>query len=729
LVQHYKIVNKIGAGGMGEVYLADDTKLNRQVALKFLPAHLADDADLRARFTREAQAAAKLDHPNIVTIHEVGEYNGRPFFAMQYVEGKTVQAFCHDQPLPIGKIIQLVRQVSEGLARAHASGVTHRDIKSSNIVVDGEFRPKILDFGLASIQGSEMLTKAGSTIGTVAYMSPEQAQGRETDHRSDLFSLGVVLYELVTGRTPFKRSSDASTLHAIVSESPEPLARYKSDVPPDLQRLVDKSLAKNPMERYQSAADLASDLRSMSQTIESGEHRTTGKIAISRPSIAVLPFTNMSADPENEYFSDGLTEELLNVLAKNPELRVTGRTSSFAFKGKQEDLRGIGQKLGVGTLLEGSVRRAGNRVRITVQLVNTADGFHLWSETYDRVMDDIFALQDEIAKAVASAMHVTLFGASGVRKPTNPEAYALVLRAHHSALQMTKESMAVAVELYSKAIEMDPENARAWAGLGRTLGHQIGYGHVDYASVFKQTKAAAEKAVALDDLLADAHAALGFVYGALELRMADAGREFRRAYELAPNDSNIVSSMALWEMLLGGIDTAVRLARHAVELDPLNPWARRELCRVYTMAGRLDDARQTMARVFELSPDMTTVHLGMSWIALLQGRFDEALSEAALEKSGGYRFCGMAMASHALGRKADSDQQLAALIAIGEQWGFQIAMVHAYRGEIDPAFKWLERAYDVRDSGIPLTKISPFLKSLHADPRWPVFLAKLGLAD
>ena len=728
-VQHYRIVEKIGAGGMGEVYLAEDTKLSRKVALKFLPSYMAQDPDLRGRFTREAQAAAKLDHPNIITIHEVSEHDGRPFFAMQYVNGKTLHHYSQEETLSVDRIVRLMSQVSDGLAKAHAAGVTHRDIKSANIIVDGELRPKILDFGLATIQGGEMLTKAGSTLGTVAYMSPEQAQGREVDHRSDLFSLGVVLYELIAGRTPFKRNSDAATLHAIVSDSAEPLARYKSDVAPELQRVVTKMLAKNPAERYQSAADLSSDLLTLIRSADTGETKSTGRVALGRPSIAVLPFTNMSPDPENEYFSDGLTEELLNVLAKSPEMKVTGRTSSFAFKGKQEDLRGIGQKLGVETILEGSVRKAGNRVRITAQLVSVADGFHLWSETYDRVLDDIFAVQDDIAKAVSTAMHVTLVGVSTETREVNPESYALILRAQHSFLQMTKESVAVANELYNKAIEIDPNNARAWAGLARSLGHQIGYGHVDYGDVFQQAKAAAEKAVALDDLLSDAHAAMGFVYGALELRMADAGREFRRAYELAPNDSSIVSSMALWEMLLGDMDTAIRLARQAVDLDPLNPWARRELCRVYTIAGHLDDARKTMARVFELSPDMTSIHLGMSWIALLQGRFEEALNEATREKSGGYRYCGLAMASHALGQKADSDRHLASLIAEGEQWSCQIAMVYGYQGKVDRAFESLERAFEVRDAGIPLTKVTPFLKSLHSDPRWPVFLKKIGLAD
>lgn len=729
VVLQYRIVEKIGAGGMGEVYLADDTKLGRRVALKFLPAHLAENADVRARFTREAQAAAKLDHPNIVTIHEVSEFNGRPFFAMQFIDGKTLNQYGREESLSISKIVSLAGEISDGLARAHATGVIHRDIKSANIVVGRDLRPKILDFGLATVQGGEMLTKAGSTLGTIAYMSPEQAQGRELDSRSDLFSLGIVMYELIAGQTPFKRNNDAATLHAIVSESPEPLARYKSDVPQELQRIVSKSLAKSSAERYQSAADLAADLRSLGRSLESGEHTSTGRVVTSKPSIAVLPFTNMSADPENEYFSDGLTEELLNVLAKNPELKVTGRTSSFAFKGKKEDLREIGQKLGVGTLLEGSVRKAGSRVRITVQLVNVTDGFHLWSETYDRVLDDIFAVQDEIAKAVSTALHVTLVGVSEDKKAVNPESYSLVLRAHQSQLQMNKESLGMAVELYKKAIDVDPENARAWAGLSLTYAIRVAYGHADHQDEYPLARQAAEKALALDDNLSEAHEAMSWVYSSLEMRIREGEPFMRRAFELAPNDSSIVGSMALWEMLLGNFDRAIRLSKKSIELDPLNPFAHRELGRILLFAGRLDEARESTLRALEMSTDMTTIHMGLCLCAVLQGNLEEAFRVIEKEKLPGYRYCGQAIASYAAGRKSDSDQQLAALVAEGENWSFQIAMVHGYRGEADKAFEWLERAYAVRDAGIPLAKVQPFLRNLHADPRWPLFLKKIGLAD
>ncbi len=729
LIEHYRIVEKIGAGGMGEVYLAEDTKLSRKVALKFLPYHFVADSGLRARFVREAQAAAKLDHPNIITVYEVSESEGRPFIAMQFIDGRQLTAISQDMTLTTEQALKIMGQICSGLGAAHQAGIIHRDIKSANIIIDKELRPKILDFGLAAMQGSEMITRAGSTLGTVTYMSPEQAQGREIDHRSDLFSLGIVMYELLAGRTPFKRANDAATLHAIISDSPEPLARYKSDIPDGVQRIVSKALAKSVDERYQTAADISADLNVVIRALTQGERATTGNVAVARPSIAVLPLANMSRDEENEFFADGLTEELLNMLAKNPGLRVTGRTSSFAFKGKQEDLRSIGQKLGVGTILEGSVRKAGNRVRITTQLVNVADGFHLWSETYDRVLDDIFAVQDDIAKAVSTAMHVTLVGVNEVKKPVNPESYSLILRAHHSHLQMNKEGLQMAVDLYKKAIEIDPENAKAWAGLSSVYGVRVSYGHGDYAVEFPLAKKAAERALALDDSLAQAHETMSFVYAALELRMSEGRPHMLRAFELAPNDSAIVSSMALWEMLYGNFDRAIKLSRRSIELDPLNPWSRRELGRVLTIAGHLGEAHETMLRAQEMSPDMTTIHLGFCYISLLEGKFEEALSQISREKIAGYRLHGEAMALFSLGRIEDSNRQLESLIAEGENWAFQVAGTCAWHGEIDKAFEWLERAYDVRDAGIPLTKIHPLLKSLHPDPRWEPFLSKIGLAD
>ena len=731
MVGHYRIIEKIGAGGMGEVFLAEDTKLDRKVALKFLPSHIAQDADVRTRFTREAKAVAKLDHPNIVTIHEVGEFNGRPFFAMQYIKGKTLQHFCSEETLSVGNIVNIVLQIAEGLSKAHAVGITHRDIKSANIIVDQDFRLKILDFGLATVQGGDALTKAGSTLGTVAYMSPEQAKGSKVDHRSDLFSLGIVMYELVTGRTPFKRSNDTGTRHAIINENHEPLERYKSDVPPELQRIVSKCLAKLSDERYQSAADLAADLRILERTATSGEHETSGQTAASQPSIAVLPFANMSADPENEYFADGLTEELLNVLAKNPELKVIGRTSSFAFKGKQEDLREIGKKLGVGTILEGSVRKAGNRVRITVQLVKTSDGFHLWSETYDKVLEDIFAVQDEIAGAVAKALDVTLLGKSSEKQISNPESYALLLKGQQAMLKWNKESALEAIDLFQKAIEIEPDSARAWAGIARVYMMQSSYGFEDTQSAYVKAKDAALKALALDDKLAEAYEVMGIIRWGLELHFDEADSAFRKAYELAPSNTRMVSSLSAFLGSMGKFEESLSMSKLAVELDPLNPETHVNRGRILFANGELDETRVEIQKALELSPEMTSLYGNLGWTYLLQGKFDEALSATEKEKAPGYRYCVLAQVYHAMGEKQKSDEALEHLLSMPDKisWAYQIALVYSYRNEVGDAFKWLEIARTSRDAGIPLAKSSPFFKNLHDDPRWPVFLEKVGFPE
>lgn len=725
MVSHYRIVEKVGAGGMGEVYLADDTKLDRRVALKFLPGHIAHDADVRARFTREAQSAAKLDHPNIITIHEVSEFEKRPFFAMQYVDGKSVLHYCRNEKLSIAKVIELVTQIAEGLAKAHSAGVTHRDIKSANIIVDKEFRAKILDFGLAAVKGGEMITKTGSTLGTVAYMSPEQAQGHDIDNCSDLFSLGIVLYELLTGQTPFKRNNDAATLHAIVHDEPKHLAEYNPSVPAELQRIVSKCLAKDPQERYQSAVDLSNDLRKVTKTI--ANENDDAEIS-KQPSIAVLPFTNMSADKENEYFSDGLTEELLNVLAKNPGLKVTGRTSSFAFKNKQEDLRSIGQKLGVGTLLEGSVRKAGNRVRITAQLVKTSDGFHLWSETYDRVIDDIFAVQDDIAKSVAEAMHVTLLGKHEKTKAVNPESYALLLQGNQAMLEWNKESAQKAIELYKEAIELDKDNARAWAGLARVYTQQACYGLDDSETAYRNAKEAIVKALKLDDKLADAHEVMGLIKGALEFHFEEGGLEYRKAYELAPNNSRMVSSLALYYGIMGEYKEALRLSKLSVELDPLNPESHINLGRVLFWSGQYPESRLQYQKGLEFIPDAVSINGLIGWTYLLEGKLEEALEATQKEKGEGYRNCGLAMLYHALGKKKESDECLNSLLELSDRksWAYQLALVYAYRDEKDKAFEWLEVARNSRDAGLPLAKIAVFFENLHSDPRWESFLKKAG---
>jgi serine/threonine protein kinase/tetratricopeptide (TPR) repeat protein len=721
-VSHYKIVDKLGAGGMGEVFLAEDTKLDRKVALKFLPSALWNESEAQQRLIREAKAASKLDHPNIVTIHGIEEHEGRPFIIMAHVQGANLKEYCTAQHRSMDELIDLVLQMADGLQHAHEAGVVHRDLKPSNVIVDDTGRARVLDFGIASLRGAAKLTQTGSTIGTIAYAPPELAQGKEATAASDVYSLGVVTYQMLSGKLPFEADHEAALLYSILNDAPKPLTESNPDVTTDIQQIVSKCLEKDPDKRFESCAELAISLKKSITPASKASGNGNDK-----PSIAVLPFTNMSADPENEYFSDGLTEELLNVLARNPKLKVTGRTSSFAFKGKQEDLREIGQKLGVKTLLEGSVRKAGNRVRITTQLVKVSDGFHLWSDTYDRVVDDIFAVQDEIAQSVSSAMNVTLLGQQEPKPAVNMEAYNLMLQAHHVGMRNTGEALAKALELLKKALELDPDNARAWAELSRTYKYYGGFGFMDNEEARTKSREAAETAVRLDPNEPKAYEALGNVLLGYEFQWQEAGKHLRKAHQLAPSDSRIHSALANYEAVMGNLKEAARLARAAIDLEPLSAHAHLSLGKMLLWSGDPLPARTCFEKALDLSPDITLGHIFLGVCYKELGDNDRAMVEASKEKSDGYRLTALVGIYFAAGKIEESDRALAELMQCGEEWAIQIALCHAGRNESDQTFQWLERAYELHDSGLGVIKPHPAFDSIRSDPRYPAFLKKIGL--
>ncbi|HKO21515.1 MAG TPA: protein kinase [Candidatus Eisenbacteria bacterium] len=729
----YEILGPLGAGGMGEVYRAHDTRLGREVALKVLPETVAHDPQRLAGFEREARMAAGLNHPNIVVLHSIEEANGTHFITMELVEGETLARQIAPGGLAVGRLLEIAIALADALAAAHGKGIVHRDLKPANIIVTRDGRVKVLDFGLAKIAPGPMaagsrtatveapLTVSGQVMGTAPYMAPEQLRGEPVDVRTDLFALGVILYELAAGHRPFAGSTMVDVGTAILRDEPKPLQGIRSDLPRELAPIVARCLEKDPRPRYQTATELRRDLGLIQDKLQAAPPAA----GAGSPSIAVLPFVNMSRDEENEYFSDGLSEELLNVLAKIPELKVTGRTSSFAFKGKQEDLREIGQKLGVATLLEGSVRKAGNRVRITAQLVKVSDGFHLWSETYDRILDDIFAVQDDIARSVSEALHVRLLGQPKATQSTG-ESFELVLRGRHLLQQNTHAAITKAITLFEEAIRKNPRDASAWAGLSQGHAFLVGF-YGDQGESRRICKEAADRALELDDSLMEAHAVKGAISGFLEFRWSEAIAHTRRALALAPGASEPMVNLSQYVGFQGRLDEALGHARRAQALDPMNPQVLGNRARVETWASNLGAARDASLRALELSPGMTAQHAALGLTLLRLGQKEEGLAEIAKEGSLGYRLHAGAVAHHLVGEPEEADAFMAKLIELGEDWATQIACIHAMRGRADEAFRWLDRAYDQRDPGIGTITVLWQLQSLHSDPRWAPFVAKVGL--
>lgn len=743
-VAHYRIIEKLGAGGMGDVFLAEDTKLDRQVALKFLPASMWNDDDAKQRLIREAKAASKLDHPNIVTIHGIEESEGRLFIVMAHVKGTTLDKYLATNVRDTDGLINLTVQITDGLQRAHDAGVIHRDLKPANILVDDRGWVRLLDFGIARIRGTTRLTQAGSTVGTLAYSPPELIHGSEAEPASDIYSLGVVLYQMLTGHLPFEADHEGALLYSILQDEPKPMSDHDSAIPANLQAVVMRCLEKRPENRHASCTALANELKSC-RSVQISDAK--GPSASERPSIAVLPFLNRSASVEDEYFSDGLADELLNMLGKIRGLRVAAQASSFQFKGRNEDLAVIGQKLNVVTLLGGSVRKSGNRVRITVQLMRAADSDQLWSETYDRTMDDIFAVQDDIAQSVVKELRSTLLGeeqdsnksralkaevAQAARgRGTDPEAHRLYLLGRHLINRYTREDSAKGIEYFKQALELDPEFALAWVLLSLAYNREADSGWIPTDVGYSRARESVERALALEPDLADAHAGMGYIKLVFDWDWKGAEEYIQRALKLAPNDAGVLRAAGRLDQGMGHIETALDRYRSSLDRDPLNSAGYFILGIALYCVGRLVEADEAYRKALEIAPQAVSVHAFLSLVLLDLGRGEEALSAAGREPDEAFRLWATSIIRHALGHSVEADVALQELTAkyAGDS-AFQIAEVYAARGAADTAFEWLERAYAQRDGGLASwLKTSPHLRALHADPRWPAFLKKMGLAD
>lgn len=643
MVHHYRIIERIGAGGMGEVYVAEDTKLGRQVALKFLPPHLAQDEAVRLRFSREARAVAKLNHPHIVTIHEVSEYQGRPFFVMEHIEGRSLYQYARGEALPIDAIIEFAIQICQGLGEAHRRGIVHRDIKSANISVDANNRIRLLDFGLAVGPDDEKLTKSGSTLGTVQYMSPEQVSGREIDTRSDLFSLGIVLYELIAGRTPFRRENEGATLRAIMDDSAEPLRRYKADIPDKLQDIVSKLLEKDKELRYQSAEGVIADLKKLvydsqpdrSEALRPVAHSGSKLVAIAAVVVvvvlagyffvrkhtvsgdgesrvlAVLPFTNIGSD-EDEYFSEGITDEIRSHLNTLEGVRILSRTSVEKYRSTSKSAEEVGRELGADYLLVGTIRwdksSEVERLRITPQLIQTDNNFQLWSKSYERTVTGIFDVQSEIADQISRQLNVALLDPKERRNKEatseNLDAYNFYLRGleitRTGVFSNTKSRMAIS--MFDSAIALDSNFALAWAQKSKATT-ELSFGYLSSNDPLTlSARQAADEALTLDPHLAEGHIAMGSYYNYVENDFEKALAEFEKAESEVSKNAELNESIGIIRMRQGKWHEAITLFEEAAHLDPLNT---RHYYFLATAYGELQDfkrANQYINRSYALAP-------------------------------------------------------------------------------------------------------------------------------
>ncbi len=837
-ISHYKILEKLGEGGMGVVYKAHDDKLHRDVALKFLPSYLSSDATERERFLYEARAAATLNHPNIATVYEIDEHDGpdgatRLFLAMEIIEGGTLRNLLSKELLSIDKVLETGIQVSEGLSAAHEKGIIHRDIKPENIMVTAKGLAKIMDFGLARVGGVTKLTKAGSTLGTIGYMSPEQIRGEEVDRRSDIFSLGVVLFELLAGTKPFRGEHEASISYSILNEEPMPIARFNNKVTPELERIVRKALSKDRQERYQHADDLLADLRHERKGLDyaksgyvkaTATEQTTGAKAdvpknyvsgmkyfvglvvlvgialvvfklnlpfgegtvksgsAERKSIAVLPLANLSGNQEDEFFSDGITEDIITQLSKIGELKVISRTSTMQYKNSKKNLKEIGKELGVATILEGSVRRAGDQIRIVTQLIDANTDEHLWAETYDREFKQIFSIQSEIAQKIAAQLKATFtprVKEQIEKKPTeNLEAYTYFLKAREYYGVRNNEQAIVHLK---KAIELDPNYAAAYAWLGQSYAQRavrFGYPAVWLDSALSM----AQKAISFDQDMVEGNTTLARVYlsrGEVMkgLETAEKAIEMKQVFS-----ARTYAQLGMGSFFLGRLHDAIRSHDKASSLEPTGPILAL-LGQIYLASEMYRKSEAVLQQALELQATSPDALYGLGLLRLIEGRVEEsmALSQKAYEASPDYvnmlhlramiqlfrgdyagaekRYRQLAVkgvyvpASFPLGVVSTDYEAALGLIALkagkkaeakqffdrslqmnrkaidsGNElyhYRYNIAAVQAVQGNKEEALRWLQQAVNAGWRLYRIAQIDPFFESLRSEGEFQQLMSKV----
>jgi TolB-like protein/predicted Ser/Thr protein kinase len=712
----YEIVALLGAGGMGEVYRARDVRLDRTVAVKKVREAFSN------RFDQEARAIAAMNHPHICTLYDIGP----DFIVMEYVEGKPLRG-----PVAVEEAVVYAVQIADALSAAHRKGVIHRDLKPGNILVTSS-GVKLLDFGLAKMScpaavGDETLTleltQPGMIVGTPQYMAPEQIEGKPADARSDIFSFGSVLYEMLTGKPAFSGSSIPGLMAAILHEQPTSASNVRPGIPTDLDRLIARCLQKAPAQRFGSMEEVKTAL----------EKASLGQDA--RASIAVLPFANLSADRENEYFGDGLAEEIINALTQVPGLRVIARTSAFAFKGKQEDARRISETLGVANILDGSVRRAGNRIRVTAQLITAADGSHLWADRYDREMTDVFAVQDEIAQAVVDALKEHLGASAAVRRvqrqAADIEAYHLYVKGRHYFWKFTPEGLDTARDLFEQAVSVDPNYALPLVELAHYYFLKTMTGSISASEGAPLGIKAAEKALTLDPTLGEAVGVRALLWGLYEYRWGESLQELQRAIQMNPASALTPHWRAIILTGVNRLSEAVSQQEQALKADPLLPLNHYFLARLLVSQNDYDRAFEQARLVVEIAPDYWLGHTALGLVHLRGDNPADAIRELQWAQLGHYS-CGWRGSAHVLAGERDKAQELLRQIENVKRGRYvssvPAAMIYTQLGEVDAAFAHLELAIVSRDFQLYALQTDPMFDKLRPDPRYKDLLRRMKLA-
>lgn len=740
----YEILSAIGAGGMGEVYRARDPRLAREVAIKVLAEQVAGDPTARSRFEREAKAVAALSHPNILAIYDVGSEEALSFAVMELLEGETLRSRLETRVTDWRTAVEWGIALAEGLAAAHAKGIIHRDLKPENVFLTIDGRVKILDFGLARCNPQPSLgdmtsvntqtqTEPGTILGTLSYMSPEQVRGEVVDSASDLFSLGCVLSEMVTAKGAFSRNTAAETMVAILRDEP---SEFGSNVPIELQHIIRHCLEKSPEQRFHSASDLAFALKTLTQSRDPFPALESSPDTERQTSIAVLPFADMSVEKDQEYFCDGMAEELINALTKLPGLRVAARTSAFQFRGKGEDIQRIGRQLKADTILEGSVRKAGGRLRITAQLINVADGYHLWSEKYDREMQDVFAVQDEIAQSIVDNLKVGHLGPHPplIRRYTdNREAYSLYLKGRYYWNRRYEEGLRKSMQFFQQAIEKDPLYALAYTGLADSyfvLGH---YGLMAPKDALPIARANAEKALGIDGTLSEAHASIAMIR-ITDFDFPGSEGSFLQALSLNPKNADAQASFGLLLSVMGRWAEAIKMARQAQDLDPLSAWVNGLAGWTIYVQRQYEQAAAELRKALEVDPSSLLALSGLGMVRAQEMMYEDALKFLQrlvnISKREPYT---LGLLGMIYGKARNISQAQAILDELRERsknvyvMPLSLAQVWIGLGEKDQAFEWLEKARMDNNSLLWMLPAAPYYDSLRSDPRFAALLQRMGL--